>query len=188
LLVKVAEHNAQNIALAAAKEERKARDYTSMIAEREDRAKGWTPEQATQQAQRDVADLQSLERHGLADTALRYERGNRLDDMAMFSKASTAYREAIGKVAPGVAAEVAGLTVGAELPVSGTFIGKVTSLSDNRLEQKIGRDPRDVMVHDRRVLIGDPVAPGEVVTINYDKGLGRLSNHDLAVEKRGRGR
>ncbi|WP_394475164.1 ankyrin repeat domain-containing protein [Ralstonia mannitolilytica] len=74
------------------------------------------------------------------------------------------------------------------LAVSGTHIGKVTALSANHLEQKVGRDPRNVVVHDRSVLSGDPVDVGQVVTIKYEMGKGLLSNHDLAVEQRGVGR
>lgn len=74
------------------------------------------------------------------------------------------------------------------LAVSGTHIGKVTALSDNHLEQKVGRDPRNVVVHDRSLLSGDPVDVGQVVTIKYEMGKGLLSNHDLAVEQRGVGR
>lgn len=74
------------------------------------------------------------------------------------------------------------------LAVSGTHIGKITALSDNHLEQKVGRDPRNVVVHDRSVLSGDPVDVGQVVTIKYELGKGVLSNHDLAVEQRGVGR
>ncbi|AMR78050.1 KfrB domain-containing protein [Cupriavidus nantongensis] len=72
--------------------------------------------------------------------------------------------------------------------VSGIYVGKITSLSADRLEQKIGRDPRDVVVHDRATLSGDDVTVGNVVTISYEMGIGRLSNLDLAVEQRGRGR
>lgn len=75
-----------------------------------------------------------------------------------------------------------------QAPVSGTHVGKVTALSDSHLEQKVGRDPRNVMVHDRSLLSGDPVDVGQVVTIKYEMGKGLLSNHDLAVEQRGVGR
>lgn len=75
-----------------------------------------------------------------------------------------------------------------QAPVTGTHVGKVTALSDSHLEQKVGRDPRNVMVHDRSLLSGDPVDVGQVVTIKYEMGKGLLSNHDLAVEQRGVGR
>lgn len=71
---------------------------------------------------------------------------------------------------------------------SGIYVGKITALSDDTLQQKVGRDPRDVVVHDRRALGGDDAAVGHVVTISYEMGIGRLSNHELAVEQRGVGR
>ncbi|CAN7779495.1 hypothetical protein LJR296_007900 [Cupriavidus necator] len=69
--------------------------------------------------------------------------------------------------------------------VSGIYVGKITSLSANHLEQKVGRDPRDVVVHDRAALSGDDVAVGHVVTISYEMGMGRISNKELAVDQRG---
>lgn len=71
---------------------------------------------------------------------------------------------------------------------AGTYVGKVMGLSASQLEQKVGRDPRNVVVHDRRALSGDDVAVGHVVTVTYEHGKGRLQNHDLAVEQRGKGR
>lgn len=68
---------------------------------------------------------------------------------------------------------------------SGTYVGKVMALSSEHLEQKVGRDPRNVVVHDRNALSGDDVAVGHVVTVNYDRGMGQIQNHDLAVERRG---
>lgn len=71
---------------------------------------------------------------------------------------------------------------------SGTYVGKVMALSADHLEQKVGRDPRNVVVHDRSVLSGDEVEVGHVVTVSYERGKGRLQNHDLAVAQRGVGR
>ncbi|RWA45617.1 hypothetical protein AU476_00875 [Cupriavidus sp. UYMSc13B] len=71
---------------------------------------------------------------------------------------------------------------------AGTYVGKVMGLSASHLEQKVGRDPRNVVIHDRRALSGDDVAVGHVVTVTYEHGKGRLQNHDLAVEQRGKGR
>lgn len=68
---------------------------------------------------------------------------------------------------------------------TGIYVGKVTALTDTHLEQKVGRDPRDVIAHDRRALDGDDVAVGHVVTISYEMGVGRLTNRDLAVEQHG---
>ncbi|AMR78052.1 hypothetical protein A2G96_10020 [Cupriavidus nantongensis] len=75
-----------------------------------------------------------------------------------------------------------------QAPASGTFVGKVMALSADHLEQKVGRDPRNVVVHDRSVLSGDDVEVGHLVTVSYERGKGRLQNHDLAVEHRGVGR
>lgn len=69
--------------------------------------------------------------------------------------------------------------------VGGIYVGKITSLSADHLEQKVGRDPRDVVVHDRTALSGDDVAVGHVVTISYEMGMGRISNSELAVDQRG---
>jgi hypothetical protein len=71
---------------------------------------------------------------------------------------------------------------------TGVYVGKVTALTDTHLEQKVGRDPRDVVAHDRRALDGDDVAVGHVVTISYEMGVGRLTNRDLAIEQHGVGR
>ncbi len=73
-------------------------------------------------------------------------------------------------------------------PTHGIFIGKVMNLDGSRLEQKIGRDPRDVMVHGRSTIGGDEVAVGDVVTIIYEMGVGRLSNHEKAFKQHGLGR
>lgn len=43
---------------------------------------------------------------------------------------------------------------------SGIYVGKITALSDDTLQQKVGRDPRDVVVHDRRASGGDDAAVG----------------------------
>ncbi len=75
-----------------------------------------------------------------------------------------------------------------QVPESGTFVGKVMALSAGHLEQKVGRDPRNVVVHDRSVLSGDDVQVGHLITVSYERGKGRLQNHDLAVEQRGVGR
>lgn len=73
-------------------------------------------------------------------------------------------------------------------PSHGICIGKVTKLDGDRIEQKIGRDPRDLVVHDRGAISGDEVAVGDVVTIIYEMGVGRLSNHEKAFKQHGIGR
>ena len=62
---------------------------------------------------------------------------------------------------------------------SGRYIGKITALTGDVLEQKVGRNPGDVVAHDRRALGGGEVAIGQIVTISYEMGLGRLSNHGI---------
>ena len=84
----------------AAKEDRKAQEYAAMIAEREERAKNWTPEEAAKQAQRDSEDYRAQ-----GDTT---ERGYMRDDMALNAKASPHYKEALEKAAPDVAQDVTG--------------------------------------------------------------------------------
>lgn len=79
-------------------------------------------------------------------------------------------------------------SIAREAEVSGVYVGKVTSLSTNHLEQKVGRDPRDVVVHNRGALCGDDVAVGHVVTISYEMGMGRISNNELALDQREIGR
>lgn len=56
MLARVAERNAANSALVAAKEERKARAYDAMLASRQESAKSWSTEEASKQALSDVAD------------------------------------------------------------------------------------------------------------------------------------
>lgn len=73
-------------------------------------------------------------------------------------------------------------------PTHGIYIGKVTRLDGDRIEQKVGRDPRDLVVHDRSTIGGDEVAVGDVVTIIYEMGVGRLSNHEKAFKQHGIGR
>lgn len=120
----------------------------------------------------------------------RSERHYLLSDIALYAGANSAYRESLQQVAPDLAAELAinETAVTSGKVVSGTYIGKVTALSGDHMEQKIGRDPSNVMVHDRRALSGDDVSIGNVVTVSYEMGRGRLRNHDLAVEQRGMGR
>lgn len=124
------------------------------------------------------------------ERAVRRERGYRVADIAMFAAVNPAYREALEQAAPDVAAELTRevAVVSSAKVISGTFVGKVTALSDDHVEQKIGRDPRNVMVHDRKALSGDDVSVGHVVTVSYEMGKGRLRNHDLTVEQRGMGR
>lgn len=217
VLARVAERNADNEALVAAKEERKEREYAAMLAASAERAKRWTPEQAAERARSDVAELLALTGQGFEATtplevqrpniddereqaaafariheerAIRYERGYRIADIAAFAAASPAYQEALELAAPDVAAEIARTVavVGSAKVINGTFVGKVTALSEEHVEQKIGRDPSNVMVHDRKLLSGDDVSVGHVVTVSYEMGKGRLRNHDLAVEQRGMGR
>ncbi|AVA38373.1 hypothetical protein [Cupriavidus metallidurans] len=179
-------------ALVAEKEERKARESQAMRKERQERAMTWTPEEAAAQVQIDVVDYASALYDQLTNLrpVSRYETDYRLNDMAEYAKASPAYREALEKAVPDLAKEVAerNTMMAEQLAVTGTYVGKVTALSGTHLEQKVGRDPRDVMVHDRRALSGDDAALGNVVTISYEMGKGRLRNHDLAVEQRGMGR
>lgn len=84
----------------AAKEDRKAQEYAAMIAEREERAKNWTPEEAAKQAQRDSEDYRAQ-----GDAT---ERGYMRDDMARNTKANPHYKEALEKAAPDVAQDVTG--------------------------------------------------------------------------------
>lgn len=62
---------------------------------------------------------------------------------------------------------------------SGLYVGKVTALTDDVLEQKVGRDPGDVVAHDRRAFGGEEVAIGQIVTISYEMGMGRVSSHSI---------
>lgn len=96
-----------------------------------------------------------------------------------------------GMTAPGIDAVREAPSQGSTLyqaRTTGTHVGKVMSMSADHLEQKVGRDPRNVVVHDRRMLSGDDVAVGQLVTVSYENGKGQLKNHDLAVEQSGRGR
>jgi hypothetical protein len=58
---------------------------------------------------------------------------------------------------------------------SGHYAGKVVEVTPDRVVQKVGRDPRDLVAHDRRHLSEEPVRVGDVVTIAYEMGLGRLT-------------
>ncbi|AMR78051.1 KfrB domain-containing protein [Cupriavidus nantongensis] len=182
---------AANDALVAEKEGRKAGEFEAMRKERQERAMTWTPEEAAIQAQIDVADYASALCDHLTNLKLvsRYEVDYRLNDMAEYAKANPDYREALEKAVPDLAKEIDQRnTVAQQLAVKGTYVGTVTALSGTHLEQKVGRDPRGVVVHDRRALGGDDVVVGNVVTITYEMGKGRLRNHELAVEQQGMGR
>lgn len=187
LLARVAERNAANDALVAAKEERKARAYDAMLASRQEAAKSWSPEEASKQALSDVADYaralndQQTNMNDVPGVELHY----RLADMRMNAKTNPAYLDALEKAVPALAREI---SQAEQQTISGTFVGKITALSDTYLAQKVGRNPHDVMVHARHALSGDDVSVGHVVTISYEMGKGRLSNQDLAVEQRGVGR
>lgn len=202
VMAKVAERTAANEAMVAAKSDRKQRECADMIAATRGRAKRWTPEQAAEQARSDVAGLLVLTGEGVdnkqeratafshEDQALRYERDYRMADIAMFAAANPEYLAALEQTAPDVAAQLtSGVTLSdSSKVICGTFVGKITAVGDDRVEQKIGRDPRDVMVHDRSALSGDGVSVGHVVTVSYEKGKGQVRNHDLAVEHGGMGR
>lgn len=187
LLARVAERNAANDALVAAKEERKARAYDAMLASRQESAKNWSPEEASKQALIDVADYaralhdQQTNLNDVPGVELHY----RLADMRMYSRANPAYLGALERAVPALAREISHTE---QQTISGTFVGKITALNDTYVAQKVGRNPHDLMVHARHALSGDDVAVGHVVTISYEMGKGRLSNQDLAVEQRGVGR
>lgn len=187
LLERVAERNAANNALVAAKEERKARAYDAMLASRQETAKNWSPEEASKQALSDVADYaralhdQQTSLNDVPGVELHY----RLADMRMYAKANPAYLGALEKAVPALAREISHAE---QQTISGTFVGKITAFNDTYVAQKVGRNPHDVMVHARHALSGDDVSVGHVVTISYEMGKGRLSNQDLAVEQRGVGR
>lgn len=82
---------------SAEKEGRKAAEFESMQLAKAERAQAWTPEQAADQARKDVAALREADR-----TERHYAAG----DMAVSAEHSKAYREALTKEAPEVAAEV----------------------------------------------------------------------------------
>lgn len=187
MLARVAERNAANDALVAAKEERKARAYDAMLTSRQETAKNWSPEEASKQALSDVADYARAlhdQQASLVDVP-GVELHYRFADIRMYSKANSAYLGALEKAVPALAREISRAE---QQTISGTFVGKITALNDTYLAQKVGRNPHDVMVHARHALNGDDVSVGHVVTISYEMGKGRLSNQDLAVEQRGVGR
>lgn len=93
----VAVASAENERRAAEKENRKAADFTSMQADKVERAAKWTPEQAEQQVKKDLASL------GVADKTERYYL---MGDMATSMQSSKAYSESLSKQSPDVATEV----------------------------------------------------------------------------------
>lgn len=88
---------AENQRRETAKENSKATEFASMQQAKVDQAQGWTPEQAADQARKDVASL---------DTADKTERYYLQGDMVVATQNSKAYSEALTKEAPDVAREV----------------------------------------------------------------------------------
>lgn len=81
----------------AEKESGKAAEFESMHLAKAERAQAWTPEQAAEQARKDVTTLRAADHS---------ERHYAAGDMAISAEHSKAYREALTKEAPEVAAEV----------------------------------------------------------------------------------
>lgn len=98
IAAEVAKYDAAYTDNVIAKEERKAAEMASMLQERQDRAKNWTPEEAAQQAQRDSQDY--------AANTNKYERGYMRDDMALNAGVNPAYQAALEKAAPELAQEL----------------------------------------------------------------------------------
>lgn len=88
---------AENDRRSAEKESRKAAEFASIQAGKIERAAGWTPEQAAEQAKKDVESL------GKADPT---ERHYLMGDMAVAVQHSKAYGDALANAAPEVAREV----------------------------------------------------------------------------------
>jgi len=63
---------------------------------------------------------------------------------------------------------------------SGVYVGKLVEMSGERLVQKVGRDPRDLVAHERAAVSGDDARIGQIVTISYEMGVARLTNQSLA--------
>lgn len=88
---------AENDRRAAEKEDRKAAEFASMQLAKAERASAWTPEQAADQARKDVTSLR---------TADSTERHYAVGDMAIAAERSKAYAETLAKEASDVAREV----------------------------------------------------------------------------------
>jgi hypothetical protein len=87
----------ENERRTAEKDGRKAAEFESMQLAKAERAQAWTPEQAADQARKDIAALREADRS---------ERHHAAADMAVAAEHSKAYRGALAKEAPDVAAEV----------------------------------------------------------------------------------
>jgi hypothetical protein len=72
--------------------------------------------------------------------------------------------------------------------MNATFIGKIVAITDGHIEQKVGRRPQDTVAHPRQGLTGDALEPGQLATIQYVQGRGKVNNHELAREQKGLGR
>lgn len=88
---------AENDRRAAEKDNRKTAEFLSIQAAKGERAAAWTPEQAAEQARKDVASLRT------ADAA---ERHHATGDMAIAIKRSKVYAETLTMEAPDVAREI----------------------------------------------------------------------------------
>ncbi len=88
---------AENERRNAEREERKAADFIAMQLAKAERAAAWTPEQATEQARKDVAALRA------ADPT---ERHYTVGDMAIAAERSKPYADTLAKEAPEIAREV----------------------------------------------------------------------------------
>lgn len=87
----------ENDRRTAEKESGKAAEFESMQLAKAEQAHAWTPQQAAEQARKDVTTLREAD---------RAERHYAVSDMATSADHSKAYREALTKESPEVAAEV----------------------------------------------------------------------------------
>jgi hypothetical protein len=90
---------AENDRRIAEKENRNAAEFAAMQLAKAERAAAWTPEQAADQARKDVASLRK---------ANATDRHHATGDMVIAADRSKAYGEALAKEAPDVAREVEG--------------------------------------------------------------------------------
>jgi hypothetical protein len=89
---KIEQLEAERIATMLAKEERKTTDYESWRAELQERARNWSPEEASAQAKSDLQDY--------AQTKLDSDRFYLRQDMALNAAHNTSYQTALEKDAP----------------------------------------------------------------------------------------
>lgn len=176
----------RNAAIAWARDESDTLGYAFDLLEQEQVAKEWSPSEAQIQAEKDLNGYQNPQ---VGIESIAYEQEIQVVDMARKAMVSPEYQRALSKLQPEIAHKVA------EHPVrpaadfmNATFIGKVVAITAGHIEQKVGRSPLDTVAHPRQGLTGDNVELGQLATIQYEKGRGKINNHELAREQNGLGR